>query len=59
MKKLFCLSAALVIGAIFIMANPAVTRNGPDMKKKKEDRKEQEKAKTDVSLDPPGRSLIS
>ena len=57
MKKLFCLSAALVIGAIVIMANPVVTGNGPEMKKKKEDRKEQEKAKTDVSLYPPSRAL--
>ena len=57
MKKLFCLSAALFIGAIFIMANPLVGGNGPDIKKKRETRKEQEKAKIEVSLYPPSRAI--
>ncbi len=37
MKKLFCLSAALFIAVIFVMADPLVTGN-PDIKKKKENR---------------------
>jgi hypothetical protein len=57
MKKLFCLAAALFIGAIFIMANPFVGGNGPDIKKKRETRKEQEKPKIEVSLDPPSRAI--
>jgi hypothetical protein len=57
MKKLLCLSATLFIGAIFIMANPRVSGSGPDIKKKKETRREQEKAKIEVSLYPPRRAI--
>ena len=38
MKKLFCLSAALSIAAVFVMANPVVTGNDHGVKKKKESR---------------------
>ena len=38
MKKLFCLSAALSIAAVFVMANPVVTGNDHGVKKKKENR---------------------
>jgi len=38
MKKLFCLSAALFIAVISVLANPLVTANGSAIKKKKENR---------------------
>ena len=36
MKKLFCLSAALSIAAVCVLANPVVTGNDRGVKKKKE-----------------------
>ena len=57
MKKLFCLSAALFIGATFTVANPFATGSGPGIKKKKENRREHEKVKNEVSLYPPGRAM--
>ncbi len=57
MKKLFCLSAALFIGAIFIMANPIASGSGPDIKKRKENRRELEKVKNEVSLYPPSKAI--
>ena len=38
MKKLFCLSAALSIAAVCVLANPVVTGNDRGVKKKKENR---------------------
>jgi hypothetical protein len=38
MKKLLCLSAALFVAVIFVVANPLVTGKSPDIKKKKEKR---------------------
>jgi hypothetical protein len=43
MKKLFCVSAALCVAVILVMANP-VTGNAPDIKKKKESRWEPSRA---------------
>jgi hypothetical protein len=57
MKKLFCLSTALFIGAIFIMANPIAAGSGPDIKKKKENRREHQKEKSERSLYPPSRAI--
>jgi hypothetical protein len=57
MKKLFCFSAALFIGAISIMANPFAGSHGSDIKKKKETRKQEEKPRIEVSLYPPSRAV--
>jgi len=56
MKKLFCLSAALFIAVVLIMANPLVTGNGPDIKKKTENGKKQ-REKSEISLRPPSRAI--
>jgi len=55
MKKLFCLSAALFIAVVFVMANPLVTGNGPGTKKKTENSKKQQREK--ISLSPPSRAI--
>jgi hypothetical protein len=39
------------------MADPHVTANGPGIKKKKENRKEQQREKIEVSLRPPGQII--
>jgi len=57
MKKLFCFSAALFMAVVLVMANPLFTANGPDIKKKKENRKEQQREKSEVSMRPPGRAI--
>jgi hypothetical protein len=57
MKKLFCLSAALFIAVVLVMANPLVTGNGPDTKKKTENRKKQQREKSEISLRPPTRAI--
>jgi len=44
MKKVFCLSAALFIAVILVMADPLITGNGRDIKKKKETRWEPSRA---------------
>jgi len=44
MKKVFCLSAALFIAVILVMADPLITGNGHDIKKKKETRWEPSRA---------------
>ncbi len=57
MKKLFCLSAALFIAVVLVMANPLVTGNGPGIKKKTETRKKQQTEKSEISLRPPSRAI--
>jgi len=57
MKKLFCLSVALFIAAVLVMANPAISDNGHDINKKKENRKEQQKEKIEISLRSPSRAV--
>jgi hypothetical protein len=57
MKKLFCLSAALFIAVVLVMANPLVTGNGPGTKKKTENHKKQQGEKSEISLRPPTRAI--
>jgi hypothetical protein len=57
MKKLFCLSAALFIAVVLVVANPSSRDNGRDIKKKKENRREQLRDKSEVSLRPPSRAI--
>ena len=57
MKKLFCLCAALFVAAGLLMADPLVAGNGPDIKKKKENKKEEQKDKIEISLYPPDRLI--
>ena len=56
MKKLSCLSAALFIAVVLVMANPLVNGNGPDQKRKRKTTKTT-KRKNEISLRPPSRAI--
>ena len=57
MKKLSCLSAALFMAEVLVMANPLVNGNGPGTKKKTENHKKQQREKNEISLRPPSKAI--